>query len=167
LILGAVAVLAVVLVPVFLAGFQTDASVPLDGLPHSVRLDGTGEREIWFPDIVVHGVGCQVLDAETMQPLTLRTQEGTATRDVHNGPERAMFRFSPMSEYLVVTCGGPGRTPHPAPLVEIGPAIGMGGFAGTVAVLLGTIALFGLGLVSLAVLIVLFVTRGPRGSVPA
>jgi hypothetical protein len=166
LFLGAVVVFALVIVPTFgpaiRSVLRTDASVPLDGQQHSVVLDGTGDRYLWFPDGVAPDAGCLVMDAASRQPIPLRRPFGTTTRDLNGVPEHAEFVFSPVSAELVVTCGRPGFYSSQVPYVEIGPAIGIHGFARIGVSILAMIALAGLGAVSLLALIILFATRQPR-----
>lgn len=161
------ALFAFVLLPVVVAPFHTDASVPFDGAQHEAVLTSTGDKEIWFPEGTRVGSGCLVLDAPTNRTITLYRPTGTLTRTLHGRREFAAYRFSPISEHILITCGQSGLDPPVLPDVDIGPRFGVSAFGGTAGALVLTIAALGLGAVATLVLIILFATRGPRRPVPA
>jgi hypothetical protein len=159
---AAVAIVAVGLLTPVAAVFHTDAAVPIDGQLHAVALDGTADRTLWAPTQgIPEGTRCNVLDATTRQSIPLRLPDSTVERHRSGVDERAAYIFSPSSANLLVVCSGaqPGQVLPPDLYIEIGPAVGFRGAAGS---LVGGIVLVLLAAAILLVLVVLFATRGPR-----
>jgi hypothetical protein len=166
LVTAAVAVFAFVLLPIFLAPLHTDVSVPFDGIQHEAVLKSTGQKELWIPRGTLLGFGCVVRDAPTNQTITLTPLSGSLTRTINGQLEFAVYRFSPMSEHILVVCTQPGPNPPVVPDVQIGPRVGTSRFGGTAGALVLVLGLLVAGAIATLVLIILFATRGPRRPLP-
>ncbi|MBF4160449.1 hypothetical protein [Nocardioides acrostichi] len=155
LVLGIV-VFAVGIVFSVKSAFATDASVPLDGSPHQITLEDTGERYVWAsPD---DSGTCKVEDADG-NAVDLSRPTATYTRDKGSGEQQAYLRFDPPSTELTVTCSSQSGTGE----VEIGPAVDGSAFAGgIIAGILGGLVLGGAGFIVLLVTLILTLSRPKR-----
>jgi hypothetical protein len=159
-------VFAFVLLPVFVAPLHTDVSVPLDGIQHEAVLKSTGEKEVWIPRGTLLGFGCLVRDAPTNQTIALTPLSGNLTRTINGQLQFAVYRFTPMSEHILIVCVQPGPNPPAVPDVQIGPRVGTDRFGGTAGALVLVLGLLVAGTIATLVLIILFATRGPRRPLP-
>ncbi|WP_460834908.1 hypothetical protein [Nocardioides hungaricus] len=162
-----IVVAVVVAVGIFvwlLAGFlDTDATVRADGEPRQVSVGTDGDRMLWLDD---QTTSCRIVDGETGAKIPVRTVTGSFERSDSNGDLVGLYRFSPGSGSLEVTCTSSLAGIGPAPVVLIGPMPQIGNFV--VGILLAILipGLLGLaGLVMLIVTGILWSVRDPRPKV--
>jgi hypothetical protein len=155
-------VLAVVLFAWALSGFiRTDATVRADGEAHSVSVGTDRDRMLWMDP---RSQTCDITDTESGDPVDLRGVTGSYHRSDSHGDFEGLYRFSPGSGHLSVTCQtiGAGGTDS----VLIGPMPQIGNFVA--GILLGILVpgLLGLaGAIVLLVTTILFATRQARPKV--
>lgn len=142
--------------------FLTDASVPMDGQPHAVRVPADSDRVLWIDESVTPAV-CRVVDRETSAELPIQGVDADFRRDNGSiGDRLATWRFDPGSGDLEVTCA-----PVVSSTVEIGPAPHVGSLAlGILAAVLVPLALGLTGTVVLIVTGILFAVRPARPRLP-
>lgn len=116
-------VLAATLLPKF---FETDATVPLDGVEHVITLDSTDERVVWVRDF--DRPTCEFRAATTGHVIELEGISETLTRNEF----QAVRRFTPPTDGKVaVTCQGSGDR------IEIGPYYGVSQLGGAILAMIG------------------------------
>lgn len=160
LILAAV-VIAVVMFIWLLAGFlDTEATLPVDGQAHQVSVGTDGERMLWLDG---DRTACTIRDLVTGQPVELRSVAGSFERSDSGGDFEGLYRFSPGSGNLEVTCTSVGGTVDPTENVLVGPAPHIASFVVGILVAVLVPGLLGLaGLVMLLVTGILWSVRSPE-----
>jgi hypothetical protein len=158
LMVAGVAVGVTVLVLTVKGFTGTDATIDVDGRPHTVSVPTDGDRMLW----VVEGVtepSCEIVDLESGDRISMEDPDASYNRDFGSpGDQRGAWVFDPGSGRLEVTCSPPLAT-----VVEIGPAPKFREFFGTIA--LGIFLPFflgGVGFLMLIIVGVLFATGRPR-----
>lgn len=130
-----------------LAGFlDFDTTVDADGQPHTVSVGTDRDRMLWMDSTTQ---SCEVVDADTGQPIPLRTVDGEFSRSDSNGDFQGLQRFDPGSGHLEITCVQTDQGPAGTVLISAFPRIGSFVVAILVAVLVPSV----LGLLGLIVLI--------------
>ena len=144
-----------------LAGFlSSDASLRADGDPHRVSVGTDGDRMLWYED---PDTRCQVIDTESDAEVALRRMGGSFERSDPEGDLEGLYRFSPGSGELEVTCVSPFSDLGEPGLVLIGQVPEIDSIVLGVLLLIGVPGLLGLaGLVMLIWTGILWSLRDPR-----
>jgi hypothetical protein len=159
-LIGAAVAIGVTVLVLTLRGFlATDATVDIDGKPHSVTVGTNGDRILWF-DRDTTDPTCTITDEEDGDEIELHDPDASYTRDFGSGEQYGAWTFDPGSGHLEVTC-----TPELQDVVEIGPSPDFGSFFGGLAIgILVPLLLGGTGFVMLIVVAVLYATGRPRNT---
>ncbi|RYJ02171.1 MAG: hypothetical protein EON52_20110 [Actinomycetales bacterium] len=144
-----------------LSGFlSSDATLRADGAPHRVSVGTDGDRVLWFEDIDTQ---CDITDLESGDPVELRTMGGSLERSDPEGDLAGLYRFSPGSGDLEVTCFSPFSEMGEGGVVLIGPMPQIDNIVLGVLLVIGVPGLLGLaGLVMLIWTGVLWSLRDAR-----
>ena len=157
LIVAGVAIGITVLVLTVRGFLATDATIEVDGQPHTVTVPTDGDRILWF-DSQVSDPTCEVVDTESGDRLRLHDPDADFTRSDSEIDQHGAYTFDPGSGELQVTC-----SPALPTVVEIGPSPDFGSFFGGLAIgIFLPFFLGGIGFLMLIVVGVLFATGRPR-----
>lgn len=146
-----------------LAGFlDTDAVVRADGEPHQVSVGTDGDRMLWLEE--GDETSCQVIDRGTGEPVEIRTVGGDYQRNDSHGDLSGLYRFSPGSGDLEVTCMGVSfHRADDAAVVLIGPMPEIDNFVIGILLAIAVPGLLGLaGVIALITTGILYSSREPR-----
>lgn len=145
-----------------LSGFlRSDATVAADGQAHTVTVGTGGERMLWLDD---DHQTCTITDVRSGETIPLERVSGSFERSDSHGDLEGLYKFSPGSGKLSVTCeqAGVGRVGT----VLIGPMPEIGSFVVGILLAIFVPGLLGLaGLIILVVTGILFATRQARPKV--
>ena len=149
------------LIAVLLVAFiDSDATVRADGKPRQVSVSTDGDRLMWLAD---DDATCRVVDAATGQEIPLRRVSDDLERTDSGEDLVGVYRFSPGSGDLEVTCTAASGTDPDEDLVVIGSVPELESFA--VGILLAIVlpgALALLGLIIVLWTAILWSLRQPR-----
>lgn len=146
-----------------LAGFlDTDAIVRADAEPHQVSVGTDGDRMLWLEQ--GDETSCTIIDLESGDAIKIRTVGGSYQRSDSNGDLEGLYKFSPGSGNLEVTCTGLGfHRGSDAPVVLIGPMPEIGSFVVGILAAVVVPGILGLaGVIALITTGLLYSSREPR-----
>ena len=139
---------SIVLFSLLLVGFiASDATVHADGQPHRVSVSTDGDRMLWLAD---DDTRCRVVDATTGREIALRPVGESFERTDSGEDLDGVYRFSPGSGHLEVTCVPVAGSDADDDFVLIGSVPELESFVvavGLAIVLPGALALIGLVIV--------------------
>ena len=158
LVLAAFAVAIGTFIWLLAAFLDFDATIDADSRPHTVTVPTDRDRLLWMdPD----QQACQVVDADTGEPIRLRSVDEDLSRSDSHDDLKGLLRFDPGSGHLEVTCVQ--LRGNAADTVLIGPMPRVGSFVVGILIAIGVPAVLGLaGLAVIVVTGILWSLRPPR-----